>query len=199
MDFDPNATQVTDTDREVTSTSDLADDPNIQDALEARMMAAFEYAQFADFEAGAVEEAIALFDTQSPSTQTPEMAELRQKLIDARRTHGVEDRYTSTTAIDTEAIDRELAQELEDEVADMLDEPMTLAEAEALHSRSGAQGENVFVGSSTRSALRRIRDGEDAQLRRMVALKRRHFGEDLSAADIEELKKHDEEHKHASA
>lgn len=160
-------------------------------------MAAYEYARFADFEEEAVQAALDMFEVQTGfGNESPEMDELRQKLRDAKQAHGVED--DNSSAIESQHVSRQDALEMEDQIEDMMDEPMTAEEAAALHAQAGGKGRNIYEGSSFRAVLKRRADEADPTLSRMIALKRREYGEELSSADQEELKKHDEEQKQAS-
>ena len=191
LSFNPNiADPDADVHRNVTSSTNLQDDPIVDSNAEVSLMAAFEYAKFADFDDDAIQAAIDMFQVEHGS-ESPELAELTRKLREARQAHGIEE--TDGGVFDTEVIDEETAQALEENVREMMDEPVTTEEAAALHAQDGGVGKNVYEGSSYRTALERKKDAEDPILRRMIALKRRQFGEELSAADSEELKKHDEE------
>ncbi|KAG9950587.1 ribosomal protein S2, partial [Aureobasidium melanogenum] len=191
--FDQDADQ-----RIVTSPSPANEDVRIQEKADATMMSAFEYAQFADFDETDTE---AAFEMHYPSQKTPEtaeMSELREKL---RRTHRAlnvpvegESEY-----FESEQVDAETAVELEAEAQDMMDEPLTQQEAAALHSQDGGKGANPYEGRSYRSALKIRKNAADATLSRLVALKRRAYGEELSAEDQEVLRKLDEAAKKAPA
>lgn len=160
-------------------------------------MAAFEYAKFADFAPDATQAALELFEARS-GPSSPEMDALRTKLQEARRAHGLEDDAT-TASITTEALSEESAVDLEEQVTDMMDEPMTSEEAAAMHARHGGKGKNIYEGQSYRYAAKHAEGLADATLARMVALKRRQYGEELTAGDKEELRKYDEEIKASDA
>lgn len=184
--------------RLVTSSAPADEDARVQEKADITMLSAYEYAQFADFDEDAI---TAAFDMHSPdqkTSETSELAELREKL---RRTHRAlqvpskgEPEY-----LESKPVDAKTADELEREAQDMMDEPLTQQEAAALHSRDGGKGENPYEGGSYRSALKMRSNAADAALSRMIALKRKAFGEELSAEDKEILRKLDEAAKNAPA
>ncbi|KAI4718086.1 hypothetical protein E4T48_05662 [Aureobasidium sp. EXF-10727] len=191
--FDQDADQ-----RSVTSSAPADEDARIQEKADTTMMSAFEYAQFADFDEEATGAAIEMHFPDQKISETSEMAELRENL---RRTHRALNIPVEgePTYFESEPIDAETADELEAEAQDMMDEPLTQQEAAALHSQDGNKGENPYEGGSYRSALKTRKNAADATLSRMVALKRRAFGEELSAEDQEVLRKLDEAAKNAPA
>ena len=191
FDFNPNiADPEPDSDRLLTSSTDLENDPSTDLNLEATYMAAYEYAKFADFQEDAIHAALNMFEAEAGS-ESSELAELRQKLHEAKQAHGIEE--TKGTVVDSQEIDEDTALAMESEVDEMMDEPVTDEEAAALHAQDGGEGKNLYEGLSYRTALKRRKDAEDPSLARMVALKRRQYGEELSASDTAELKKHDDE------
>lgn len=195
--FNPNLDPATNTNRDLTSTTSLQNDPNYDANLDVSLMAAYEYARFADFDEEAVQAALDMFEVQTGfGNETPEMDELREKLRNAKQAHGIDE--DGTSAIESQYLSREDALRMEDDVQEMMDEPMTTEEAAALHARAGGKGKNIYEGSSFRTVLKRRADDADPTLARMIALKRREYGEELSVADQEELKNFDVEQKQAS-
>ncbi|GAB7356137.1 hypothetical protein MBLNU459_g6733t1 [Dothideomycetes sp. NU459] len=182
--------------RTVTSATDAVDDPVVEADLNARLISAFEYAKFANFDPEATRAAFEMF-IEDEATATPQFTELTNQLRNSRMAAGLP--AEPEELVHSERLDRQTGAELESEVQEMLDEPLTDEEAAALHAQAGGKGANVYRGGSYRSALKRQGDSADPTLRRMIALKRSAFGEELSAEDQEELKKVAEEEKSAAS
>lgn len=181
----------------MTSSTDLNSAITSDAETEAALMGAYEYAKFADNTEEATAQAFDLFlnKNESADASSPEIAELRQKLRDAKAAHGVPSKSSAESG--SQPIDPETGREFEAHAKSILDEPMTSDEAIALHSQDGgAEGEhNVYAGLDYRTVLQMKREARDETLARMVALKRREYGEELSEGDREELKRADEEMK----
>ncbi|KAH0283792.1 ribosomal protein S2, partial [Aureobasidium sp. EXF-3399] len=184
--------------RLVTSSTPADEDARIQEQADITMLSAFEYAQFADFDEDAM---TAAFDMHLPDQKTSETSELAELRDNLRRTHRALQVPSEggPEYLESKPIDAKTAVELEAEAQDMMDEPLTQQEAAALHSRDGGKGENPYEGGSYRSALKMRKNAADATLSRMIALKRQAFGEELSAEDKEVLRKLDEAAKNAPA
>lgn len=184
--------------RLVTSSTPADEDARIQEQADITMLSTFEYAQFADFDEDAVTAAFDMHLPDQKTSETSELAELRENL---RRTHRALQvpLEGGPEYFESEPVDVKTAVELEAEAQDMMDEPLTQQEAAALHSRDGGKGENPYEGGSYRSALKMRKNAADATLSRMIALKRQAFGEELSAEDKEVLRKLDEAAKNAPA
>ncbi|KAI5249206.1 hypothetical protein E4T42_05395 [Aureobasidium subglaciale] len=177
--------------RIVTSAAPAEEDVRIQEKVGMTMMSAYEYAQFADFDQEAVG---AAFDMHSPDSKAPEsteLAELREKL---RRSRAAFDLPSDgePSYFESKQVDPEMGAELEEEAQSIMDEPMTQQEAAALHSQEGGKGQNPYEGGSYRGALKIRKNAADPTLSRMIALKRKAYGEELSAEDTEVLRKLDE-------
>ena len=184
--------------RLVTSSAPADEDARVQEKADITMLSAFEYAQFADFDEDAM---AAAFDMHSPDQKTSETSELAELRDNLRRTHRALQVPSEggPEYLESEPIDAKTANELETEAQDMMDEPLTQQEAAALHSRDGGKGENPYEGGSYRSALKMRKNAADPTLSRMIALKRQAFGEELSTEDKELLRKLDEAAKNAPA
>jgi hypothetical protein len=187
--FDDNDTLNEDADqRVVTSTTPAEQDAIIQEKADQTMMSAFEYAQFADFDEEATEAAINMHFPDQQAPESPELAELREKLRTTRATFNVpadgEDSFVGSVEVDAET-----GAQLERETQDMMDEQLTPQEAAALHAQDGGKGENPYEGVSYRAAMQLRKNAADPRLRRMIALKRQAYGEELSAEDQDELRK----------
>lgn len=182
----------------VTSSAPAEDDARVQEKADQNMMSAYEYAQFADFEEDAMDASFDMHYPDQNSSETSDMAELRENL---RRTHRALQIPIEgePEPFESKPVDAQTAVELEKEAQDMMDEPLTQQEAAALHSRDGGKGENPYAGGSYRSALKMRKNAADPTLSRMIALKRRTYGEELSAEDKEILRKLDEATKNAPA
>ncbi|KAI5204199.1 hypothetical protein E4T39_03747 [Aureobasidium subglaciale] len=177
--------------RIVTSTAPAEEDVRIQEKVDTTMMSAFEYAQFADFDQEAVGAAFDMHNPDSKAPESTELAELREKL---RRSRAAFDLPSDgePTYLESKQIDPEMGAELEEEAQSIMDAPMTQQEAAALHLQEGGKGQNPYEGGSYRGALKIRKNAADPTLSRMIALKRRAYGEELSAEDNEVLRKLDE-------
>lgn len=180
--------------RAITSATEVSDDPVTEANLNANLISAFEYAKFADFDPEATQAAMEMF-IEDEATSTPQFTELSKRLRESRLAAGLSAEPDELISI--ERLDDEFGAEIEDEAQEMLDEPLTAEEAAALHAQAGGKGKNVYKGGSYRSALKRQGEAPDPMLRRMIAVKRRDFGEELTAEDEAELKNMADEQKSA--
>ncbi|KAL1301734.1 hypothetical protein AAFC00_005937 [Neodothiora populina] len=190
--FDPNLPESHDPHRDLTTSTDLEHDANLQSDVDINLIAAFEYAKFADFSEAGCKAAVEMFSIEHGS-QSDALEELKTKLQNSRAAHNIRDKDSKASLVASQRLDPDTAFALEEQVSDMLDEPMTTEEAASLHAKDGGRGENIYEGHSYRYAMELRRNAEDAALRRMVALKRRDHGEELSDADRAELSSYDAE------
>lgn len=172
------------------------DEARIQEKVDQTMLSAFEYAQFAEFDEDAVQAAFDMHTPDRKSPETTELSELREKLRRNRAAFNISS-DGEPSYLESKQIDPETGAELEEVAQDMLDEPMTSEEAAALHAQEGGKGKNPYEGGSYRGALKMRKHAADPTLRRMIALKRQAYGEELSAEDQEELRKLAEARKNA--
>ncbi|THW45219.1 hypothetical protein D6D21_04511 [Aureobasidium pullulans] len=182
--------------RVVTSTGPADQEADIQEKVDQTMMSAFEYAQFADFDEDAIAAAFDMHFPDRAAPETTELAELREKLRRTRSALNVSS-DGEPTYLESTQVDAKTGAELEEDAQDMMDEPLTQQEAAALHAQEGGKCQNPYAGGSYRGALKVRKNAADPTLRRMIALKRHAYGEELSAEDQEELRKLSEANKNA--
>ncbi|KAI4844765.1 hypothetical protein E4T45_08002, partial [Aureobasidium sp. EXF-8846] len=143
--------------RLVTSSAPAEEDARVQEKADQTMMSAFEYAQFVDFDEEAMTAALEMHYPEQKTSETSDLAELRDTLRRTQRALNVSSEGSSEF-IESKPVDAKTAVELESEAQDMMDEPLTQQEAAALHSRNGGKGENPYEGGSYRTALNMLKN-----------------------------------------